>query len=113
MLKAEAIELLGGSPTAAAAAIGITPQAVSQWPDELPDRIADRVQAALIRLKTTAEQAPAAGAAPGYTCPDQPKKAGKPAEHGTANGKPKKQRRDTPADTGERRRKTDKPQARA
>ena len=49
MLKTEAIELLGGSPTAAAEAIGISPQAVSQWPDELPARIQDRVDAALAR----------------------------------------------------------------
>lgn len=49
MLKTEAIELLGGSPTAAAEAIGISPQAVSQWPDDLPPRIQDRVDAALAR----------------------------------------------------------------
>jgi hypothetical protein len=49
MLKSEAIELLGGTTTAAAAAIGITPQAVADWPDTLPPRIADRVQAALYR----------------------------------------------------------------
>ena len=45
MLKTQAIELLGGTATAAADAIGISPQAVSQWPDELPPRIADRVYA--------------------------------------------------------------------
>lgn len=49
MLKTEAIELLGGTPSAAAAAIGVKPQAVSGWPDVLPARIADRVQAALYR----------------------------------------------------------------
>jgi len=49
MLKTKAIELLGGSVTAAAKAVGITPAAVTQWPDELPDRIADRVLAALAR----------------------------------------------------------------
>lgn len=49
MLKTEALELLGGTTTAVAEAIGITPQAVSQWPDILPDRIADRVYAALAR----------------------------------------------------------------
>jgi len=52
MLKTRAIELLGGSVTAAADAIGITPQAISQWPETLPPRIADRVQAALVRMKT-------------------------------------------------------------
>jgi hypothetical protein len=49
MLKAKAIELLGGTTALAAEAIGITPQAISQWPNELPARIADRVYAALAR----------------------------------------------------------------
>lgn len=49
MLKSEAIQLLGGTATAAAAAIGVTPQAVTGWPDELPPRIEDRVLAALYR----------------------------------------------------------------
>jgi len=49
MKKADAIRQLGGSVVAAADAIGITPQAISLWPDELPPRIADRVQAALWR----------------------------------------------------------------
>lgn len=35
--------------TAAAAALGVTYQAVRDWPDELPPRIADRVEAALYR----------------------------------------------------------------
>lgn len=50
MTKTEAINLLGGSPAAAAAAVGVSVQAVSQWPEELPPRIADRVQAALWRM---------------------------------------------------------------
>lgn len=54
MDKAEAIRLLGGTNTSAAEAIGVTPAAVSQWPEVLPDRIVDRVQAALVR-----KQAPA------------------------------------------------------
>ncbi len=45
MLKTEAIQLLGGTITAAAKAIGVTYHAVHQWPDELPPRIADRVYA--------------------------------------------------------------------
>ena len=45
MLKTQAIDLLGGTVTAAAHAIGISYSAVSQWPDELPPRIADRVYA--------------------------------------------------------------------
>jgi hypothetical protein len=49
MLKTEAIQLLGGSVTAAAAAIGVTYQAVDKWPDVLPQRITDRVQAAMWR----------------------------------------------------------------
>lgn len=49
MNKRRAIDLLGGSPTAAAVACGITASAVSQWPDELPKNIEDRVLAALAR----------------------------------------------------------------
>lgn len=49
MQKTKAIELLGGSTAAAAEAIKITYQAVSQWPDVLPARIADRVHAAWAR----------------------------------------------------------------
>lgn len=49
MRKSEAIELLGGSIPAAAEAVGVTYQAVDKWPDELPPRITDRVQAALWR----------------------------------------------------------------
>lgn len=49
MLKTEAIELLGGTPVAAAKALGITPSAVYQWPDELPEATVFRVQAFLWR----------------------------------------------------------------
>lgn len=49
MLKSHAIKLLGGTPKDAAEAIGVSQSAVSQWPDELPPRIADRVLAALAR----------------------------------------------------------------
>ena len=49
MLKTQAIELLGGSVSAASEAIGISYQAVNQWPDVLPARIADRVYAAMAR----------------------------------------------------------------
>lgn len=49
MDKQEAIRLLGGTIGAAADEVGVTPQAVSGWPDPLPQRIADRVQAALWR----------------------------------------------------------------
>ena len=56
MLKTKAIELLGGTISAAAKAIGVSYQAVDKWPDVLPDRIVDRVQAALWRMS---QQAPA------------------------------------------------------
>lgn len=49
MLKTKAIALLGGTIAAAAEQIGISYQAVDKWPDELPDRIADRVLAVLAR----------------------------------------------------------------
>jgi hypothetical protein len=49
MDKRKAIELLGGTPTSAAAAIGITVSAVSQWEDVLSDTLADRVVAAIAR----------------------------------------------------------------
>lgn len=43
MHKSKAIEILGGSVSAAAEAMGVTYQAVDKWPDFLPDRIAERV----------------------------------------------------------------------
>nr|WP_145544762.1 hypothetical protein [Variovorax boronicumulans] len=49
MLKTRAILLLGGSVAKAADAIGIKSSAVSQWPDDLPPRLADRVIAACVR----------------------------------------------------------------
>lgn len=49
MKKQEAIQLLGGTVSAAAEAVGVTYQAVVQWPEELPRRIKDRVEAALYR----------------------------------------------------------------
>lgn len=49
MQKSKALELLGGSTAAAAKAIGVSYQAVEKWPDPLPDRIADRVIAAIAR----------------------------------------------------------------
>ena len=55
MLKSKAIELLGGTVAAAAEAIGITYQGVEKWPEELPDRISDRVVAAIARKHLPAE----------------------------------------------------------
>lgn len=49
MKKSDATDLLGGTPTAAAEAIKITYQAYSQWPEDLPPRLSDRVQAAIAR----------------------------------------------------------------
>lgn len=43
MHKSKAIEILGGTVSAAAEAMGVTYQAVDKWPDILPDRIAERV----------------------------------------------------------------------
>ncbi len=51
MNKSDAIQLLGGSPTKAAEAVGVTVAAISLWPPVLPPRIADRVQAALWRME--------------------------------------------------------------
>ena len=59
MNKQTAIELLGGSVAAAADAVGVTYQAVDKWPDQLPPRIADRVQAALWRIQQGLQPAPA------------------------------------------------------
>lgn len=49
MNKTDAITLLGGTPATAARAIGITQQAFGQWPDTLPKRLRDRVEAAIAR----------------------------------------------------------------
>jgi len=49
MTKTEALNLLGGI-NRAAELIGVSSPAIYQWPEELPPRIADRVQAALWRL---------------------------------------------------------------
>jgi transposase len=62
MKKETAIELLGGTVTEAAQAIGISYHAVYRWPDVLTPRISDRVQAALARMreakKRSKKQAP-------------------------------------------------------
>ncbi|WP_296228567.1 hypothetical protein [Ralstonia sp. UBA689] len=50
MQKSHAIRILGGTPVAAARAIGVTTQALSQWPAVLPPRLEDRVVAAAARL---------------------------------------------------------------
>ena len=55
MNKARAMELLGGTVTLVAQAVGVTASAVTQWPEELPDRISDRVLAALARKHLSPE----------------------------------------------------------
>ena len=62
MLKTKAIELLGGTVTSAASAVGVTPSAVTQWPEELPPRIEDRVLAVLARKHLSPELIGAPGA---------------------------------------------------
>lgn len=49
MDKQKAIQLLGGSVSAAASKLGVSYQAIDKWPDVLPPRIADRVVAAIAR----------------------------------------------------------------
>lgn len=62
MNKAQAIQQLGGSIPAAAKAIGVSYQAVNQWPDVLPARIVDRVQAALWRMHQEQQPQPSSAA---------------------------------------------------
>ncbi len=51
MQKQKAIEMLGGTPGKAAKALGYTAvQTVYQWPDPLPQFLADRVNGAAMRL---------------------------------------------------------------
>ena len=49
MDKKQAIDLLGGTVADVAKAIGVNSQAISQWPEHLPPRLADRVLAACLR----------------------------------------------------------------
>lgn len=49
MKKTEAIDLFG-SQSAIARALGVSRGYVSQWPAVLPDRLADRVTGAAVRL---------------------------------------------------------------
>ena len=49
MTKAQAMRPWGGNMSAAAREIGCTPHAILAWPDPLPPRMRDRVQAALYR----------------------------------------------------------------
>ena len=49
MNKIRAIEMLGGTVAEAAKTLGVSYQAVDKWPEELPQRIADRVLGAHVR----------------------------------------------------------------
>jgi DNA-binding transcriptional regulator YdaS (Cro superfamily) len=55
MKKSEAFELLSCSLTELAELVGVTPSAVSQWPEVLTDRLADRVLAVLARRHLSPE----------------------------------------------------------
>ena len=50
MTKNDAIDLFG-TPLKLSCALNITRQAVYQWPDELPTRLADEITGAALRLK--------------------------------------------------------------
>jgi hypothetical protein len=56
MTRAEAFEKLGGTASRVALHIGVTPQAVIQWPDPLTPILRDRVQAALYRELMSAKR---------------------------------------------------------
>lgn len=73
MHKSEAIELLGGSVAKAAEAIGINSQAISQWPEDLPRRLEDRVIAACVRAGIAI---PAALACPAMALPARAQEVG-------------------------------------
>lgn len=49
MTKTEALDLFDGKTVKCAEAVGVTYQAISQWPEELPQRLSDRVIAAAYR----------------------------------------------------------------
>ena len=52
MNKTTAIQLLGGTPLKAAAAMGYKAvQAIYMWPDELPQATQDRIVGVLARMK--------------------------------------------------------------
>jgi hypothetical protein len=52
MQKTTAINSLGGTVKRAAAAVGVSYQAVYKWPDTLSPRVADRIVAAMLRLES-------------------------------------------------------------
>jgi len=66
--KSEALQLFGGTVSTAAAALQITPSAVSQWPDDedgdLPDPVVRRIEAELFRRLPAKLQQQAKGGGP-------------------------------------------------
>ena len=50
MKKTDATAVFNGTQSDLARALGITPQAVGQWPDELTQAQEDRVMGAILRL---------------------------------------------------------------
>jgi len=81
MRKRDVIQLFGGSTAAAARELDITPSAISQWPDDLPPTIRDRVLAAWTRkylvrcLPRVLRQQAAANDAPAQPAADAEVKA--------------------------------------
>lgn len=49
MKKREAVKLFGRTQTELAAHLGVTKQCVSNWPDELPEPLSDRIVGAAFR----------------------------------------------------------------
>jgi hypothetical protein len=49
MKKATALTLLGGNTNRVGRKVGCTGAAIRKWPDDLPDRLVDRVVAAIVR----------------------------------------------------------------
>jgi hypothetical protein len=64
MDKKTAIQLLGGTPAKAAAAMGYNSiQAVYMWPDAISDRMATLIRHAASKIKPSRKKRPIAGSA--------------------------------------------------
>ena len=50
MTKSQAIAVFGGTGAELARALGVSRSYVSQWPEELPARVVDRILGAAFRL---------------------------------------------------------------
>ena len=51
MKKSDAIQLLGGSQALAAQELGVTRQAVHDWPEVLSEQVADKVTKTLLKMR--------------------------------------------------------------